>query len=272
MKKRVIKLTESQLNKIVKSVMNEGYQSLVGPSDDICEIICKRKVAAKGSTGDIVKMIQHLLYVHQYNSKYAGGGMTGDWCYKDWRRCDGIFKGHTEDAVKEFQKSLRDKYGLVVDGIVGYNTWNAMCTTLSYSKSLPKGSFCKDCMCKEKKQEDDFDWDRKKERDDNYLDQFDCDEIKNCMQKYLFANTVPDYPRFMECIMRNAKKGNDEINDDYINRDGNVVQCNWNVGGKNVFKCPEYVNCMPGPGQDFKYCDSLAIKMCIKNGCTTKAV
>ena len=53
MKKRVIKLTENQLNNIVKSVLNEGYVNLVGPSDDICEIVCKRKVAAKGSTGDI---------------------------------------------------------------------------------------------------------------------------------------------------------------------------------------------------------------------------
>lgn len=282
MKKKVIRLTESQLNKIVKSVMNEKYQNLVGPSDDICEIICKRKVAAKGSTGDIVKMIQHLLYVHQYNSKYAGGGMTGDWCYKDWRRCDGIFKGHTEDAVKEFQRSLRDKYGLVVDGIVGYNTWNAMCTTLTYTKSLPKGSFCKDCMCKDKKQ-DDFDWDERKKRDDDFdwdefLDKFDCEEIKNCMQKYLFANPVPDFPGFMECINLNANKNKhdmDEGNYADLEKDGFVEGCAWHIrtndtkGYKYIMQCPTYLNCMPSTNkQNARYCNSKAIQACKAKGCT----
>jgi len=211
MKKRVIKLTESQLNKIVKSVINEGYQSLVGPSDDICEIICKRKVAAKGSTGDIVKMIQHLLYVHQYNTKYAGGGMTGDQCYKDWRRCDGIFKRHTEDAVKEFQRSLSDKYGLVVDGVVGYNTWKAMCTTLTFTKSLPKGSFCKDCMCKNKWQDD-----GRKDQEDwldyniidpiKIIDTIDCKKLKDCVKKHILSVTAPDYTGFDLCIT-GGKKG-----------------------------------------------------------------
>jgi len=196
MKKRVIKLTENQLNNIVKSVLNEGYVNLVGPSDDICEIVCKRKVAAKGSTGDIVKMIQHLLSVNKYNPKYSGGGMTGDWCYTDWRRCDGIFKGHTEDAVKELQAALGEKYGLVVDGIVGYRTWYAMCTTLQFTKSLSKNKFCVDCQCKQKR-------DDGKDSDLIFdpiqpIRDVDCDVLKDCVDKYLYT-TTPNVDEFQKC-------------------------------------------------------------------------
>jgi hypothetical protein len=231
MKRRVFRLTESQFEKIVKNVLNEKYEGgIIQKGDDICEIICRRKIAAKGSSGDVIKMIQHLLAVHNYNAKYGGGGMT-DFCATDWRRCDGIFKGHTEDAVKEFQRSLRDKYGLSVDGIVGYNTWNAMCTTLSYTKSLTKNNFCKKCDCKEEQRWDDDDrWEERDEYDPiEIIDTIDCKLIKDCVLKHIIV-PAPNYIEFERCI--GWGKGDKKMGD------FSCEEC------RKYFK-PGYINLMP---------------------------
>ncbi len=58
------------------------------------------KVLKKGSRGEEVKVVQTKLFL----------------------MADGIFGPLTEEAVREFQKAN----GLVVDGIVGVNTWNAL--------------------------------------------------------------------------------------------------------------------------------------------------
>jgi len=267
-----VKLSESEKNRIlslyegryVKNIINEAYYGIIQEQDDICEIICKRKMAQHGSNGDVVRMIQHLLMANGYNPKYQGGGMNQG-CSTNYKKCDGLFRNHTKDTVKEFQRA----YGLTVDGKVGYQTWKKMCEVIKFTSSVTKNMFCKNCNCNyqddDERDDDERDDDK---RDDDFLDQFDCEDIKNCMQKYLFAKPVPDYVGFMECINFNAK----HYGGDYIYMDGNVRQCYWNVGGKDVFKCPKFVNCMPGPGQDFKYCGSIAIKACIRVGCTTKAV
>jgi peptidoglycan hydrolase-like protein with peptidoglycan-binding domain len=57
----------------------------------------------KGSTGDAVKLAQHLLTAYGYHPGPA----------------DGDFGVNTENAVKQFQTD----YGLAVDGIVGPKTW-----------------------------------------------------------------------------------------------------------------------------------------------------
>lgn len=59
----------------------------------------------KGSTGEDVRTAQTMLNL--------AGFITG---------IDGIFGSATDSAVRAFQS----KYGLVVDGIVGSNTWNAL--------------------------------------------------------------------------------------------------------------------------------------------------
>ena len=199
MKKRVIKLTENQLSKIVKSVLNEAYTGIIQIGDDLCEIICERKLAMYGSNGDVVKMIQHLLYVNQYNTKYSGGGMNGDWCYSDWSKCDGLFKTQTKGAVEEFQ----NKFGLTADGKVGLDTWNMMCNKLTFSKSLPKTKFCIKCNCQDEK-----DW--QDEKDDynidpiKNIDAVDCDILKNCVKKHILRDV--DYKGFEKCL-RGGKEG-----------------------------------------------------------------
>lgn len=58
------------------------------------------EVLKKGSRGNDVKTLQRLLHLYE----------------------DGIFGTLTEEAVKEFQNA----HGLVADGIVGKNTWEAL--------------------------------------------------------------------------------------------------------------------------------------------------
>lgn len=196
MKKKVFRLTESQFDKIVKNIISESYLGLITKGDVICDIVCKRKIAAKGSTGDVVQMIQHLLANNGFNQKYSGGGMTGDWCYSDWRKCDGLFKNRTEDAVKEFQST----YGLSVDGVVGPKTLESMCKNLKFTKELPKDMFCPKCECKEELKWDDDRWQERDEYDPiKIIDNTDCKLIKDCVIKYIMT-PAPNYKKFEGCI------------------------------------------------------------------------
>lgn len=195
MKKRVFRLTESQIERLSKRFLNESY-GLITYQDTICEIVCKEKVAKYGSRGDVVKMIQHLLYANKYNTKYSGGGMKGDYCYIDFRDCDGIFKDHTKNAVEDFQRVA----GINVDGVVGYETWKAMCSKLTFTKSLPKDKFCKDCPC------DDFQDDFKDDFKDidvfdpiKGIDSIDCEKLKKCVKDHILI-PGPNYLGFEKCI------------------------------------------------------------------------
>ena len=85
-------------------------------------IITKAKLPLlkRGDTGSEVKYLQESLIKLGYN---AG-------------TIDGIFGSKTETAVKLFQKSQ----GLVVDGIVGNNTWAAIDKALTTHPVLRNGS------------------------------------------------------------------------------------------------------------------------------------
>ena len=160
----IINLTEGDIKKLSKALLTERVSNLIQPGDTWCDIRCKRKIAAKGSNGDIVKHIQHALAKGcemaggnwgPYNIDKEGGGMNAG-CAKDWKTCDGKFRRHTKDAVKEFQKDYNNTMTnqLTEDGIFGVNTLEAMCNMGGDITcfDLPKRA-CEDCNCdKEDKQ------------------------------------------------------------------------------------------------------------------------
>ena len=147
--KKIIKLTENQLNKIVKRVLSESYEGgAIQQQDKPCDIWCKIKLAKTGSNGDVVKMIQHLLSHAGYNNKYLGGGMEGG-CGKEWEKCDGKYRKHIKDAVLEFQGDN----DLKPDGVVGHDTLTKMCEVLKVAGSADnsKQILCnKQCNCDDK--------------------------------------------------------------------------------------------------------------------------
>ena len=110
--KKKIKLTESDLENIIKRVLNE--QSSQSP---LCPVQCKTKVLGKGNAGEDVKLIQNALAKCGFNKDKFGGGMKVG-CDKDHTKCDGKFNTETAKAVREFQKSV----GITMDGLVGPKT------------------------------------------------------------------------------------------------------------------------------------------------------
>jgi hypothetical protein len=242
--------------------LNEIYEGgIIQEGDDLCEIICKRKMAAYGSNGDAVKEIQHALAKCGYNAKYEGGGMnTG--CAKDKNSCDGKFRQHTRDAVKEFQKDNK----LTVDGKVGYNT--LMSLQEEGCIDLP------DCKCDDdnnQKQDNDLKFDDPKKM----IDDVNCDTLKKCVYDHIIMVPVPDYNKFNKCIGGGQKDDTDLKDNIYLDKEGFVEGCTWHIrtndttqGYKRIIECPKSLNCMPGPNKDMKYCNSKAIKACEAKKCT----
>lgn len=198
MKKRIFRLTESQIDRLSKRLLNES--GIIKNQDTICDIICQEKIAMYGSNGDVVKMIQHLLYVNQFNTKYAGGGMKGDACYRNYKDCDGLYKEETKKAVEEFQKSTNY---LKVDGKFGYSTWKQMCTYLNFTNSVTTNMFCdisQNCNCNDFQNDiqDDFnDVDVFNPIKD--IDNIDCEKLKKCVKNHILI-PAPDYIGFEKCI------------------------------------------------------------------------
>lgn len=74
--------------------------------EEVCKV--EVKVLKKGSKGEAVKSLQILLIGYGYSCGSSG--------------VDGSFGSATDKAVKAFQKAK----GLVVDGVVGSNTWSKL--------------------------------------------------------------------------------------------------------------------------------------------------
>lgn len=244
--------------------LNESYEyGIIQQGDELCDIICKRKIAAYGSNGDVVKEIQHALSKCGYNIKYEGGGMkTG--CAKDKKNCDGKFRQHTRDAVKEFQKNN----GLTVDGKVGYDTLKAL--EEEGCIKLPE------CDCEEKKQKEEEDTQQDYFNFDDYkkiIDNIDCNNLKKCVKDYIIISD-PNHYGFENCIGIRQKVDMDEEDYSNLEKDGFVKSCMWYIrtndtkGDKYIMECPDYLNCMPGINKDMRFCNSKAIKTCKDKGCT----
>jgi len=236
---RIEKIKRQLIEESNKRLLSESYSGIIKKGDDICKIICKRKIAKVGSSGDVVKMIQHLLDSNGFNVGYEGGGMKSG-CSQQWSSCDGIFKTHTKDAVKEFQR--KNMGSGTDDGIVGYNTWKAMCDKLDFTTSIPKSKFCKDCQCDGKQQngnsEDSDDYSQidtpvggglpiDSPGQSGHLDDINCEDLRVCVNKWIYGPMTPNLGKFMSCISGKSPNAGDPIT-------------NPNVK-KSCEGCPKYV-------------------------------
>jgi hypothetical protein len=235
--KKVIRLTESDLTRLVKKVigeqhrsisknimLNEAYLPAVQEGDSECDIVCERKQAKVGSNGSLVKRIQHGLSKCGFNVKREGGGMMSG-CKDDPNKCDGLFRGETKKAVEEFQR----KNGLPIDGAVGKKTIEKL-----------KGVGCmefKQCSCNTQQDDDIY--------IEDYYDKFDCDELKRCLNSIGKDWCKSDLDRCLKGEKSSVKKPP-------FNGCGN---------------CPDTVNCMPSPGRK-SVCDQPFYKSCISKKCT----
>jgi hypothetical protein len=243
-------------------IMEKYEGGLIMEGDDLCDIECEDKIAAYGSNGEAVKEIQHALSKCGYNIKYEGGGMNSG-CAKDKKNCDGKFRQHTRDAVKEFQRAN----GLTVDGKVG---------SITLAKLVSEGCLeDPQCDCKDF-QEDDYIEDVIDTDPIKIIDTVDCEKLKKCIKNHILT-PVPDYPSFEKCIGDNEKKRDSDREDPAeLDKDGFVEGCAWfirtnenTVGYKRIMSCPDYLNCMPSTNkQNTTYCNSKAIQACKAKGCT----
>lgn len=187
---------QKNLGNLFKAILIEQSAECVLPSDDLCAILCKAKVAKNGCpTSDVVKQLQNGLINGGYNPDKQGGGMI-EGCKDDYTKCDGKFRNETEQATIEFQKTIP---GLSPDGIIGYNTLKAM-----IDKGLIKEPQCK---CDEviKKRDErrtrikkGTKWYEKISKDGWQYD--DCATIKYCLSVALEKGTTFSYDAFIKCF------------------------------------------------------------------------
>ena len=240
--KKKIKLTESDLENIIKRVLNEqSSQSL------LCPIQCKTKVLGKGNAGEDVKLIQNALAKCGFNKENFGGGMKVG-CDKDHTKCDGKFNTETAKAVREFQKSV----GITMDGLVGPKTLSELTKGQDPCLSPIK------CSCKKKEpinNKPGLGADETKNLAPTDKVTVGCKKSISCFEKHKddacgLANCLGI------CIPDGMCKGKK-----MYDRPVNDSDCKG---------CPKYINEMPGVGIRKKRTDK--IQRCIDTGCTTVAV
>ena len=239
--KKKIKLTESDLENIIKRVLNEqSSQSL------LCPIQCKTKVLGKGNAGEDVKLIQNALAKCGFNKENFGGGMKVG-CDKDHTKCDGKFNTETAKAVREFQKSV----GITMDGLVGPKTLAKLMEGQDPCLAPIK------CSCKKKepiKNKPGVGKDERKSVDLSDKTTVGCKKSISCFEKHKddacgLANCLGI------CIPDGMCKGQ------MLDKPVNDVDCR---------ECPQYINEMPGVYKRKERTDK--IQRCIDSGCTTVTV
>lgn len=192
----VVVSEQKNLGNLFKAILTEQSSECVLPSDDLCAILCKAKVAKNGCpTSDVVKQLQNALINGGFNPDKQGGGMI-EGCKEDYTKCDGKFRNETQEATIEFQKTIP---GLSPDGVIGYNTLKAM-----IDKGLIKEP---QCNCDEvvKKRDErririkkGTKWYSKIGKDGWQYD--DCATIKYCLSVALEKGTTFSYDAFIKCF------------------------------------------------------------------------
>ena len=193
--KKIVKLTESELERIVHKVLSEqplssGY---VTQKNILCPILCGKKVLKQGSRGNDVKLIQNALAKCGYNKEAVGGGMNSG-CKNDWRKCDGIFDVETKKAVEESQTWGKTPEK---DGIVGEDTIEA----LFKAECLDRF----ECVCIEPPIKDNPNSIR--DNDDTNVDEtvtVDCNKAIECAKKWFKKSNLKVEMKqtygYMKCI------------------------------------------------------------------------
>lgn len=246
--KKKIKLTESDLENIIKRVLNE--QSSQSP---LCPVQCKTKVLGKGNAGEDVKLIQNALAKCGFNKEKFGGGMKVG-CDKDHTKCDGKFNTETAKAVREFQKSV----GITMDGLVGPNTLSKLMEGQDPCLSPIK------CNCKKKTDKiSDQEQSVTDGGADSMLNVTDkvtvgCKKSMDCFKKHSDGNFISNACGLANCLGICIPDG---MCKGKYDRPVNDSDCKG---------CPKYINEMPGVGIRKKRTDK--IQRCIDTGCTTVAV
>ena len=249
-----IKLTESELIELISQVISEQYSGgIIKQGDEPCEIWCERKYATRGSRGDVVKMIQHLLArgcgdYGPYNPEKMGGGMN-EGCAENWTNCDGKYEKETKKAVEHLQENLQ----LKIDGKVGIDTLTALCG-ICYGTGSPKDSaeyiLCdKECDCKQQQGTDDGGDSIEIDGDDWFIDidipaesGNDCDRIKACLKYVIGLGDVNRWKMFVDCMRIKDNPGTKKP--DWF-KDGCMkwVPYDWEKGG--------LVICISGQGNSY---------------------
>ena len=257
--KKTIKLTESDLESIIKKVLiNE--QSSATREKELCPIQCKKKVLGKGNAGEDVKMIQNALANCGFNKENFGGGMKAG-CGEDYTKCDGKFNTETAKAVREFQKSV----GITMDGLVGPKTLAAL------TKSPGKEPCLAPIKCNCKKKTDKISDQEQSVTDgggnsgnggnslnDSQDVKVGCKKSMDCFKKHSDGNFISNACGLANCLGICIPDG---MCKGKYDRPVNDSDCKG---------CPKYINEMPGVGIRKKRTDK--IQRCIDTGCTTVAV
>lgn len=243
--KKKIKLTESDLENIIKRVLNEAPLGASSQSP-LCPIQCKTKVLGKGNAGEDVKLIQNALAKCGFNKENFGGGMKVG-CDKDHTKCDGKFNTETAKAVREFQKSV----SITMDGLVGPKT---LAKLMEGEERCLKPIKC-DCKKKEPiKNKPGVGNDERKSVDLSDKVTVGCKKSISCFEKH-----KDDVCGLANCLGICIPDG----------------MCKGQKLSKPVYdmdcaECPKYINEMPGWGEQKQRTDK--IQRCIDTGCTKVAV